>query len=91
MELDNKIIENRIDEAIKTDTTGTGNVIQVLVADTGSEVVKVELTGDIVKKLEDNSFNISVKWGNVEYVIPAEEFTISKVAENLGVIETDLI
>lgn len=48
------------------------------------------MTGDIIKKLEENSFDVSVKFDNVEYVIPAEEFNISKVAENLGVAEKDL-
>ena len=65
-------------------------MIQVLVADTKSEVAKVELTGDTVKKLEESTFDVSVKWDNVEYVIPAEEFTISKVAENLGLEEKEL-
>ena len=90
VEVNNKVIESKIDEAIKNNTTGSGNVIQVPVADTKSEVVKVELTGDIVKKLEENAFDVSVKRDNVEYVIPAEEFMISKVAENLGLQEKDL-
>ncbi len=88
--IDNKAVESKIDDAIKNNTTGTGNVIQIPVTDTKSEVAKVELTGDIVKKLEENTFDVSVKRDNVEYVIPAAEFTISKVAENLGVLEKDL-
>ena len=90
VEVNNTVIQNKIDEAVKNNKSGTGNIIQVPVADTKSEVVKVELTGDIVKKLEKNTFDVSVKRDNVEYVIPAEEFTISKVAENLGVLEKDL-
>jgi len=90
VKLENKVIDIKIDEAIKTNTTGIGNVIQVPVADTKSEVAKVELTGDIVKKLEENTFDVSVKRGNVEYVIPAAELTISKVAENLGIQEKAL-
>jgi hypothetical protein len=91
VEVNNTVIESKIDEAIKKNTTGEDNLIQVSVADTTSEVVKVELTGDIVKKLEENNFEVSVKWDNVEYIIPAEEFTISKIAENLGVAESDLV
>ncbi|PKM65173.1 MAG: hypothetical protein CVU95_16350, partial [Firmicutes bacterium HGW-Firmicutes-2] len=91
VEVNNTVIESKIDEAIKKNTNGEDNLIQVPVADTTSEVVKVELTGDIVKKLEENNFEVSVKWDNVEYIIPAEEFTISKVAENLGVAESDLV
>ena len=90
VEVDNKVIESKIDEAIKSNTTGQENVIQILVTDTKSDVAVVQLTGDIVKKLEENTFDVSVKRDNVEYVIPAEEFTISKVAENLGVLEKDL-
>ena len=48
--IDNKAVVSKIDDAIKNNTTGTGNVIQVPVTDTKSEVAKVELTGDIVKK-----------------------------------------
>ncbi|HYE11562.1 MAG TPA: fibronectin type III domain-containing protein [Patescibacteria group bacterium] len=90
VEVINKVIESKIDEAIKNNTTGLDNVIQVPVADTKSDTVKVELTGDIVKKLEEYTFDVSIKRDNVEYVIPAEEFTISKVAENLGLQEKDL-
>lgn len=90
VEVNNKVIESKIDEAIKNNTGGTENIVQVPVADTKSEVVKVELTGDIVKKLEENIFDVSVKRENIEYIIPAEEFTISKVAENLGIKEADL-
>lgn len=90
VEVDNTVIEGKIDEAINNKTEGTQNVIQVPVADAKSDVVKVELTGDIVKKLEDNTFDVSVKRDNIEYIIPAEEFTISKVAENLGVSDEDL-
>jgi uncharacterized repeat protein (TIGR02543 family) len=85
VEVDNELIENKINNTI-----GTANIIQFPIADTKAEVVKVELTGDIVKNLEENTFNVSIKRDNIEYVIPAEEFTISKVAENLGVAETDL-
>lgn len=88
--VDNKVIEGKIDEAIKSNTTGIGNLLQVPVADTQSDVVKVELTGDIVKKLEDNHFDVSVKRDNIEYIIPAEEFTIGKVADNFGILEKDL-
>ncbi|KAF5065625.1 Cadherin-like protein [anaerobic digester metagenome] len=88
--VDNKVVESKIDEAIKTNTAGIGNVVQVPVADTKSDVVKVELTGDIVKKLEVNAFDVSVKRDSIEYVIPAAEFTIRKVAENLGIQEKAL-
>jgi len=90
VEVKKEVIDSKIDEAVKNNTTGTSNVIQIPVSDTKSEVAKVELTGDIVRKLEENKFDVSVKWDNVEYIIPAEEFNISKVAETLNIQETDL-
>ena len=88
--VNNSVIESKIEEAVKTNTTGQQNVIQVPVADTKSDVVKVELTGDIVKQLETNTFDVSVKLDAVEYIIPAKELTISNVAKELGVAETSL-
>ena len=90
VEVDNKIIRSKIDEVIKTNTAGAKNVIQVPISDKNSEIAKVELTGDIIKELEDNIFDVSVKRDNVEYIIPAEELAISKIAEKLGVLEKDL-
>ncbi len=90
VKVDNKVIESKIDEAIKNNTAGINNVIQIPIMDTKSEAAKVELTGDIIKKLEENTFDVSVKRDNIEYVIPAKEFTISKIAETLGIFENDL-
>ena len=90
VEVNNKVIEGKIEEAIKKNPEGTGNIIQIPVADTISEIAKVELTGDIVKKLEKNTFDVSIKRNNVEYLIPAEEFTISSVADKLGISEASL-
>jgi len=90
VEVNNEVIDAKIDEAIKKNPEGTGNVLQVPVADTTSDVVKVELTGDIIKKLEENTFEVSIKRDDVEYLIPAEEFTISDIAKDLGVTEASL-
>jgi hypothetical protein len=89
VEVNNQAIESKIDEAIRSNTGGTGNTIQVTIADTKTEVVKVQLTGDIIKKLEKNAFHVSIKRSNVEYIIPAEEFIISKAAQDIGVLEAD--
>ncbi|WP_379136706.1 S-layer homology domain-containing protein [Paenibacillus sp. sgz500958] len=88
--VNNKVIESKIDEAVKNNSTGQQNVIQIPITDTKSDMVKVELTGDIVKQLETNTFDVSVKRGAVEYIIPAKELTISNVAKELGVAETSL-
>jgi len=89
--VDNKTVEDKVDDAIKNNKTGATNSIQVPVKDITSDVAKVELTGDIIKKLENNSFNISIKRDTIEYVIPAEEFAISSVAKNLDVLESNLV
>lgn len=86
VQVDSDTIEKKIEEAEGADD----NVIQIPVKDTASDVVRVELTGDIVKKLEDATFDVSVKRDNVEYIIPAEEMTIVSVAEKLGVPESEL-
>lgn len=90
VEVNNKVIESKIEEAIKNNPAGTNNLIQVPVADTKSDVVKVGLSGDIIKQLEANTFDLSIKRDNIEYLIPAEELTISNVAKDLGVPESSL-
>ncbi|MBF4694741.1 cadherin-like beta sandwich domain-containing protein [Fusibacter ferrireducens] len=89
--INNLVIESKIDEAIRDKTAQTDNTIQVPISDTESQVAKVELTGDIVKKLEQNTFDISVKRSNIEYVIPASELSISEIAERMGVQGQSLV
>lgn len=50
----------------------------------------MQLTGDIVKKMEKEDFDLSIKKDKVEYTIPASEITIDKVADILGVAPKDL-
>ena len=90
IQVNNIVIESKIEEAIQNNPTGVGNKIQVPVNGTNSQQIKVELTGDIVKKLENNNFNVSIKRDTVDYIIPAKEFTISSIAERLGVKEESL-
>ena len=90
VQVKNEVVENKIEEAIKNNTTDGGNTIQISSSDKNSEVVAFELTGDTVKKLENNNFDVSVKNNNIEYIIPAKELTISKVAEELNISEKDL-
>ncbi|PKM66753.1 MAG: hypothetical protein CVU95_09855 [Firmicutes bacterium HGW-Firmicutes-2] len=87
-----QVIESIIEDAIINDNqTGSNNLIQILVNDTISDVAKVELTGDMIKRFEDNTFDLSIKRDNVEYLIPAGAFTISTVGKDLGVTDTSLI
>lgn len=88
--VDNTVIDSKIDEAIKNNPGGAGNGVEIPVTDTDSPAASVALTGDIVKKLEQNAFDVSVRRDNVAYVIPAQEFNISNTAQRLGVSETEL-
>lgn len=90
VQINNEVIDSKIEEVIKNNDTGMGNAIQISTADKDSEVIAFELTGDIVKKLEDNAFDVSVRNNDIEYIIPAKEFTISKVAETLNIKDKDL-
>lgn len=90
VEVDNNAIEELIGEVEENNAEGEGNLIQVPIADTESEVARAGLTGDIIRKLEENSFDVSIKRDNVEYIIPAEEFNISGAAAYLGVPEEKL-
>lgn len=90
VEVENKVIESKIEEVMKNSSPGSKNMLQIPVQTQNANMIKVQLTGDIVKKLETNAFDVSVKSGNIEYVIPAGEFTISKVAESLAILEKDL-
>ena len=88
--VNNAVVESRLNEGLTNNNLEAIKLLQILVADKKSDIVNVALTGDIIKKLEDNAFIVSVKRDNVEYVIPSQEFTISNVAKNLGVSETAL-
>jgi hypothetical protein len=84
------IAQAKIAEAVRNNPSGIGNTFEVPVGDTSAQIANVNLTGDIVKQLENNAFNVSIKRDKVEYLIPAAEFTISEVAEKLGVREQNL-
>ncbi|MDD3570662.1 MAG: S-layer homology domain-containing protein, partial [Lachnospiraceae bacterium] len=42
-------------------------------------------TGDIVKEMEKENFDIAVTKGDIQYVIPASQITIEKLADRLNV------
>ncbi len=91
VQVNSSLIDSKIESTLQSNPTGNRNLIQIPVSDTTSEITKVELTGDIIKKLETNTFDISIKKNNIEYIVPASEFTIGNVASQLGVSEASLI
>ena len=61
------------------------NSVQVNVNTANADRAEVGLTGDIIKSLENKNFDLSVQKDNVNYTIPAKEFTIDKIADTLNV------
>ena len=90
IQVNNEVVNNKIKEAIEDHLTDVVNTIRISSSDKDSEILSFELTGDTVKKLEENDFEVSVNNNDVEYIIEAKEFTISKVAEALNILEKDL-
>ncbi|MBN2796783.1 MAG: S-layer homology domain-containing protein [Clostridia bacterium] len=79
--LNPSVIEAQIDEEVPKDQE---REVIVTIQNTDSDKQSVLLTGNIVKMLEEKSYDIQIQAGNVVYDIPAEEINISKVTEELG-------
>jgi uncharacterized repeat protein (TIGR02543 family) len=92
---DSQKIEEKIEEVIQDkeenkEENSEQNTLEIPIQTTNPDRVTSKLTGDIVKKLEDNDFNINIKTEIGDYELPAEEITITNVAKKLGVEETSL-
>ena len=86
VDMDNDVLNQMIDENIRNDD----NTVIININDRTSDIVNVNLTGDIVRRLEDNNFTVSVTRDNIQYNIPASELTINDVANKLGVDSSEL-
>lgn len=70
--------------------TGENNTIEIR-GNTGENgALRIGLTGDIIKSMEDKRFDLSIKKDNVDYRIPSKEMTIDKIAEKLGLSGSEL-
>ncbi|OEH85010.1 hypothetical protein BHU72_07430 [Desulfuribacillus stibiiarsenatis] len=90
---DNNVLSQKIDEAITRNLAEgrqTQNVVEIPVATQGANQIRSVLTGDIVKKMEDNQFTLAINTEKVDYIIPAKEIAIEKVAAILNVEPTSL-
>ncbi len=86
-------MEKVIDAAIKASTsnpTGTINLVEINVVDKNATNAVVGLTGEIVKKLDQNNFDVLIKKGDIAYNIPARELTVDAVAQKLAVSQERL-
>lgn len=86
--VDTTVLTKKIDDVLKGKTDSKQNLVELVVG-TGDKAT-VRLTGDIVKKMEADKFDLSIKKDKVGYVIPASEITIDKVAGILAVNAKDL-
>lgn len=76
-------------ENIQNDLSGS-NRVEVNVNNSSSQVAVIGLTGDIVKKLDQNSFDVLINKGKTSYNIPAKELTVDAVANKLGINQENL-
>lgn len=81
--VDSSAISKKIEEVLKNNTDNKTNLLEFSVG--SSNNATVGLTGDIIKQLEKEDFNVSITKDKVEYVIPASEITIENVANILNV------
>lgn len=83
-------VSSKIDEVLKLNnslppTERVENIVKIPVGEKTLDKLVVNITGDVVKKMEDNNFKMSVQQDMVEYIIPAKEITVSQVASKLGI------
>ncbi|AKL96033.1 cell wall/surface repeat protein [Clostridium aceticum] len=90
---DSSVLSQKIDEIIalnQAEGKQGPKVLEISVAAQGANQIRSILTGDIVKKMEDNQFTLVINTEKVDYVIPAKEIAIEKVAAMLNVDVTSL-
>lgn len=83
------IIEKKIEAAVAKGGVQKNNV-EIPIVDVSSQQIRINLTGDIIKKLEDNEFNVIMTRNQLSYVIPAKELTIESIAKTMGVPNSQL-
>ena len=82
-------IEQKIEDASNSNDQVENKII-IPVSSGGSDTISAKLTGDIVKAMEDSAFELSVDADDVEYIIPAKEVNIQRVAELMNVNASSL-
>ncbi|SET80147.1 hypothetical protein SAMN05660297_03554 [Natronincola peptidivorans] len=93
LRVDSNVLSQKIDKVIninQSEDRQGQNLIEIPVAAQGVNQIRSILTGDIVKKMEDNQFTLVINTEKVNYVIPAKEIAIEKVAAILNVALTSL-
>lgn len=86
-------IEKIIDDTIKNaaeNQAEINNVVEINVNDKTSINSTIALTGDIVKKLEDNNFEILINRDNISYKIPAAMLDVNALADRMSLNSNEL-
>ncbi|WZL81267.1 S-layer homology domain-containing protein [Vallitaleaceae bacterium 9-2] len=82
-----KIIDERIKDSQNTELQAD-NTIEIIVPDRSAANSNISLTGDIVKKLEHNNFNILISREGISYNIPASMLDVDSIAQQMT-LDTD--
>ena len=88
VKVNSEAVIKKIEETAKNQTQE--NVVEIPVAAQDASKIATKLTGDIVKKMEENEFKLSIKSSDINYVIPAKEVGIESVAEKLSISKNKL-
>ena len=82
-------VNQRIDE-ILANAQSEENTIEVIVSEEKADQISTILTGDTVKRLEDEEFEFKITTNDIQYIIGASELSIENTAEQLGVDASQL-
>ncbi len=90
VKIDSDVIDAKIEEVIRSQSQDMGeiqseNIIKVPILTKEAKKMTTILTGDIVKKMDENNFNLSIVSEAINYVIPLKEVGIENVAKSLEV------
>ncbi|MCT4617919.1 MAG: cadherin-like beta sandwich domain-containing protein [Marinisporobacter sp.] len=81
--VDSEILNKKIKEVTMKEEVN--NVVEIAVRAKDADQVGTILTGDIVKKMDEEELKLSIKTDEIDYIIPAKEVGIDQVSQILGV------
>jgi len=88
--IDTEAVNKKIEEALKDTDTGEENMVEVASTTKDAKKVMTNLNGEVIKKMEDHAFKLSIQSEDITYIISAKEVGIDNVAKEIGVASDDL-
>jgi Listeria/Bacterioides repeat len=85
IDIDEETVNNRIDAIVAEATSNNRNLLEVPVTIKDADKLSVSLDGNIVDKLANNKFDMSIKSSGIEYKIPSEQLQIEKIMKEFDV------